>query len=192
MLARALLPLLLPCLASAYALHLPVNRPHFAEAKTGRRPHLVAQASEPVPTTAESIAAVTSTGVAQLAPTMTGSIVAGTFTGIMQFTFAAACASIIFVPVGLPLTIGIQHALVGFVITQAVVAKTTSVKGGVVLLSPSFEVLPFLTKFAMVVAGAVGTSAAPGVVLATVLAGSVLCNLISAVLLAVASELPVE
>ena len=97
-----------------------------------------------------------------------------------------------FVPVGLPVSIGIQHCLIGYFIMQAVVAKTNSLKEGVVLLSPSFEVLPFLSKFAMIVAGAVGTSAAPGVVLATVLAGSVLCNLMSAALLAMASELPVD
>ena len=97
-----------------------------------------------------------------------------------------------FVPVGLPVSIGIQHCLIGYFIMQAVVAKTNSLKEGVVLLSPSFEVLPFLSKFAMIVAGAVGTSAAPGAVLATVLAGSVLCNLMSAALLAMASELPVD
>ncbi|EOD18866.1 hypothetical protein EMIHUDRAFT_209492 [Emiliania huxleyi CCMP1516] len=77
-----------------------------------------------------------------------GSVVAGTYTGVMQFTFAAACASIIFAPVGLPLAIGIQHGLVGFVVTQAVVARTTSVRGGVALAVPSFEVLPFLARFA--------------------------------------------
>ena len=191
MLARALLPLL-PCLASAYALQLPVLRPLVAEAKSARRPHLVAQAPEPAATTTGSIDAGSSTGVVQLAPTTTGSIVAGTYTGVMQFTFAATCASIIFVPAGLPLSIGIQHVLVGFVITQVVVAKTTSVEGGVALAVPSFEVLPFIAKFAMIVAGAVGASAAPGVVLATVLAGSILTNLIAAVLLAVASELPVD
>ena len=177
LLARTLLPLL-PCLASAYALHLPVIRPRVAEAKVDRRPHLIAQASElPAPTTADSIIAGTSSGAVQLASTTTGSVVAGIYSGVMQFTFATACASIIFVPVGLPISIGIQHCLIGFVIMQAVVAKTTSVKEGVVLLSPSFEVLPFLAKFAMIVAGSVGTSAAPGVVLATVLAGSILCKI---------------
>ena len=80
----------------------------------------------------------------------------GTYTGVMQFTFAAACASIIFAPVGLPLAIGIQHGLVGFVVTQAVVARTTSVRGGVALAVPSFEVLPFLARFAVIAAGAVG------------------------------------
>ena len=103
------------------------------------------------------------------APTRAGSIAAGAYTGVMQFTFAAACASIIFAPVGLPLAIGIQHCLLGFVITQTVVAKTTGVKGGVTLAVPSFEMLPFLANFAMVVGGAAGAGAAPGVVLATVL-----------------------
>ena len=110
----------------------------------------------------------------------------------MQFTFAAACASIIFGPVDLPLAIGIQHCLVGFVITQTIVAKTNSVKGGVALAVPSFEVLPFLARFAVIVAAAIGTSSPPGVVLATVLAGSIFANFLAAALLAVASELPVD
>jgi len=121
-----------------------------------------------------------------------GSVVAGTYTGVMQFTFAAACASIIFAPVGLPLAIGIQHGLVGFVVTQAVVARTTSVRGGVALAVPSFEVLPFLARFAVIAAGAVGAGAGPGVLLATVLAGSIVANLLAAALLALASEAPVD
>ena len=48
------------------------------------------------------------------AATRAGSLVAGAYSGLMQFTFAAACASIIFGPVGLPLTIGIQHCLLAF------------------------------------------------------------------------------
>jgi len=129
---------------------------------------------------------------AEPAPTRMGSVVAGTYTGVMQFTFAAACASIIFAPVGLPLAIGIQHGLVGFVVTQAVVARTTSVRGGVALAVPSFEVLPFLARFAVIVAGAVGAGAGPGVLLATVLAGSIVANLLAAALLALASEAPVD
>ena len=129
---------------------------------------------------------------AEPAPTRTGSIVAGTYTGVIQFTFAAACASIIFAPVNLPLAIGIQHGLVGFVVTQIIVAKTTGVRHGVALSVPSFEVLPFLAKFAVIVASAVGASAAPGVVLATVLAGSIFANLLGAALMAAASELPVD
>lgn len=169
---RVLVALL--CLASGYALQLtPIVKPRASEAKISRQPILVAQALEP-------------------APSRTGSLAAGTYTGVMQFTFAAACASIIFAPAGLPLSIGIQHCLVGFVITQTVVAKTNSVKGGVALAVPSFEVLPFLAKFAMIVAGALGATAPPGVVLATVLAGSILSNVIAAALLAVASELPVD
>ena len=176
MAARMLICLL--CVSSACALQLtPVIKPStMQQLSTGRQqPALVlaAQAAEP-------------------APTRTGSIVAGTYTGLMQFTFAAACASIIFAPVGASLSIGIQHALLGFVITQTIVAKTTSVAGGVALAVPSFEVLPFLSKFAVIVAGAVGAGAGPGVVLATILAGSILSNLLGAVLLAGASTLPVE
>ena len=171
-----LLPLL--CLASAYAFQSPsveVIRMHAPQLPsfTRRGTYLISQALEP-------------------APTRTGAFVAGTYTGVMQFTFAAACASIIFAPVGLPLTIGIQHVLVGFVITQTVVAKMNSVKGGVALAVPSFEVLPFFANFAAIVAGAVGANAQPRMVLATVLAGSILSNILAAGLLAVASELPVD
>ena len=168
---RSLLPLL--CyLSSAYALKVARVELDAAPATPDlRRPHLVAQApAEPAPTTA-------------------GSIVAGTYTGVMQFTFAATCATIIFAPVGLPLAIGISHALVGFVITQMLVAKTTGVKGGVALAVPSFEVLPFLAKFAVIVAGA---NAPAGEALATVLAGSILATALGAALLAAASELPVD
>ena len=62
---------------------------------------------------------------------------------------------------------------------------------GVVLAVPSFEVLPFLARFAVIVAGAVGAGA-PAAVLATVLAGSVLVCLLSAALLALAALLPVD
>jgi SulP family sulfate permease len=111
----------------------------------------------------------------------------------MQITFAAACASIIFGPVGLPLTIGIQHALFGFVVMQTITTYLTRVPGGVVLTTPSFEVLPFLAKFAVIVSGALGGAAAtPGAVLATVLAGSILANLLGAVFLALVSQAPVE
>lgn len=172
--ARAVVALL--WLSSACALQLQplLKPPRAADAARSRRPQPIAQAT------------------AEPAPTLTGSLVAGTYTGVMQFTFAAACASIIFAPVGLPLSIGIQHCLFGFVVTQAIVAKTTTVRGGVALAVPSFEVLPFLAKFAVIVAGAVGTGAGPGVVLATVLAGSILANALAAVLLTVASELPVD
>ena len=87
------------------------------------------------------------------APTLAGSLVAGTYTGLMQFTFAAACASVIFAPVGLPLTIGIQHVLLGFCLMQIVVTKTTGVPNQVALAVPSFEVPPFLAKFALLVGG---------------------------------------
>jgi hypothetical protein len=110
---------------------------------------------------------------------------------MMQFTFSAACAAVIFGPIGLPLTIGVQHCLVGFVLMQCVVTLTTGVPAGVVLAVPSFEVLPFLAKFAVIVSGAIGTGA-PGAVLATVLVGSVLVSALSAVLLMLSSLLPVD
>ena len=37
--------------------------------------------------------------------TLANSIVAGGYTGVIQFTFAAACAAVVFGPVGLPLAI---------------------------------------------------------------------------------------
>jgi len=113
----------------------------------------------------------------------------------LQFTFAAACASIIFAPVGLPLAIGIQHCLVGFVVSQAVVAFTNRVPSGVSLAVPSFECLPFLARFAVIVVGAVGNGVDGGgtnAVLATVLAGSVLTNVLASLLLAISSTLPVD
>ena len=129
--------------------------------------------------------------------TRAGSLIAGTYSGVMQFTFAAACASIVFGPVGLPIAIGIQHALVGFVIMQLIVTRLTSVRGGGGILAvPSFEVLPFLSRFAVFIAGALGgaagAAAAPGSLLATVLVGSVMVNAMAAVLLAVASRAPVD
>jgi hypothetical protein len=172
--AVAAIPLLY--LTSACALQLtPVVEPRDSGSKIRRESHLLAQAAvEPV-------------------PTGTGSIVAGSYSGIMCFTFAATCASVIFAPIGLPISIGIQHVLVGFVVTQAIVAKTTSVNSGVMIAVPSFEVLPFLSKFAVIVAGAAGgAGAAPGTILATILAGSIVCNVISAALLAVAAGLPVD
>lgn len=132
-------------------------------------------------------------GDAEPKATPTGSIVAGTYSGLMQFTFAAACASIIFGPVGLPLTIGIQHALLAFVAMQVIVTATTSVPGGSVLAVPSFEVLPFLARFALICSTAIGAGGlASGALLATVLAGSMLVTLCASVLLFFASEAPLD
>jgi len=125
-------------------------------------------------------------------PTRTGSIVAGTYSGLMQFTFAAACASIIFGPVGLPLVTGIQHALLAFVVMQTVVTATTSVPGGVVLAVPSFEVLPFFARFAVICSTAIGAGAPPGTLLATVLVGSILVTLGASALMFAAAEAPVD
>ena len=183
---RLLLPLLFLS-SSAHALQLSaISSPRVA-APRACTPWLSSRAR-----LSRARAAPVAQATAEPAPTRMGSVVAGTYTGVMQFTFAAACASIIFAPVGLPLAIGIQHGLVGFVVTQAVVARTTSVRGGVALAVPSFEVLPFLARFAVIAAGAVGAGAGPGVLLATVLAGSIVANLLAAALLALASEAPVD
>lgn len=127
----------------------------------------------------------------QPATPLAGRLLASGYTGLMEFTFAAACAAVIFGPVGLPLSIGIIHVLFGFVIMQTVVSRTTGVSSGVALAVPSFEVLPFLAKFALIVSRTVG-KANPQSALATILVGSILVNVLSSVLLTVASMLPVD
>ena len=68
-------------------------------------------------------------------------IAAGTYSGLVAgFLNCVVVASIVFEPIGLPLSIAVQHALTGFVITQLVVTKLTGV--GALLTVPSFEALP--------------------------------------------------
>ena len=100
---------------------------------------------------------------------------------------AAAFTSIVFGPVGLPLTIGLQHALVGFVVMQTVVTRLTG--AGFALAPTSYEVMPFLAKFAAVAAAA-GVGGAS--LLATVLAGSLVVGLLGAALVALSAEAPVD
>lgn len=120
--------------------------------------------------------------------TRVGSVAAGSYSGLTQFLNCAAISSIVFAPAGLPLAIGIQHALVGFVATQLVVTRLTGVNA--LLAVPSFECLPFLAQFAVIVGRAVGPDA-PGA-LATVLAGSALVNVAAAAALVLAAEMPVD
>ena len=81
-----------------------------------------------------------------------GNIAAGAYSGVATVIDAAAFTSIVFGPVGLPLTIGLQHALVGFVVMQTVVTRLTG--AGFALAPTSYEVMPFLAKFAAVAAAA--------------------------------------
>ena len=104
-------------------------------------------------------------------------IAAGTYSGLVAgFLNCAAVASIVFAPVGLPLSIAVQHALVGFVVTQLVVTKLTGV--GALLAVPSFEALPFMARYAVLVSNALGPDQMPSV-LATVLAGSLAVSLLA-------------
>ena len=77
----------------------------------------------------------------------------------------------VFVPAGLPIGVAIQHALLGFIVMQTVVSSLTAAPS---LITPvSYEVMPYLGQFALIVKKQVGGAAA----LATVLAGSALVNL---------------
>ena len=117
-------------------------------------------------------------------------IAAGTYSGLVAgFLNCAAVASIVFAPVGLPLSIAVQHALVGFVVTQLVVTKLTGV--GALLAVPSFEALPFMARYAVLVSNALGQDQMPSV-LATVLAGSLAMSLLASAMLAAVSASPVD
>ena len=55
-------------------------------------------------------------------------IAAGCYSGVVAgFLNCVVVASIVFAPVGLPQMIGVQHALVGFVVTQLIVTRLTGV-----------------------------------------------------------------
>ena len=125
--------------------------------------------------------------VADKPPSTAGNVAAGMYSGLATVLDAAAFTSIVFGPVGLPLTIGLQHALVGFVVMQTVTTRLTD--AGFVLAPTSYEVMPFLARFASVTAAA-GVSSAS--LLATVLTGSLLVGLLGAVLVAISAEAPVD
>ena len=120
-------------------------------------------------------------------PSTAGNVAAGMYSGLATVIDAAAFTSIVFGPVGLPLTIGLQHALAGFVAMQAVVTRFTTVP--FVLAPTSYEVMPFLAKFAAIVAAA-GVGGAP--LLATVLAGSVVVGLLGSAIVFLSAEAPVD
>lgn len=116
-----------------------------------------------------------------------GNIAAGVYSGLATVIDCAAFTSIVFGPVGLPLTVGLQHGLIGFVLTQAVLTRFA---GGKFVLAPtSYEVMPFLAKLAALAAAAGATG---GSLLATMLAASVVIGLLGSVLVALSAELPVD
>lgn len=114
-------------------------------------------------------------------------LAAGVFSGLVTVIDCAAFTSIVFGPVGLPLTVGLQHGLIGFALMQTVVTRLAGVK--YVLAPTSYEVMPFLAKFAALAAAAGATG---GSLLATMLAASVLIGLLGSVLVALSAELPVD
>lgn len=116
-----------------------------------------------------------------------GNLAAGIYSGLATVIDCAAFTSIVFAPVGLPLTVGLQHALMGFAAMQIVATRFSGL--GFILAPTSYEVMPFLAQFASVAAAA-GASGAS--LLATVLAGSVLVGLLGAVLVAATAEAPVD
>ena len=89
-------------------------------------------------------------------PSLPESLTAGVYTGLSIFLDAAAFATVVFAPAALPFDVGIQHALVGFAIMQTVVATWSAAP---IVVPVSYEVMPFLAKFA---AGARRAAAASG------------------------------
>jgi len=113
----------------------------------------------------------------------------GIYSGLQAFLDAAAFASIVFGPASLPLDVGIQHALVGFVLMQLTVTWLGASR--VLLVPVSYEVIPFLARFAAAVTHAINLlpGSKPEAALATVLAGSVLVSLIAALSFAIVAAL---
>jgi len=109
-------------------------------------------------------------------------------TGLSCFLDAAAFATVVFLPAGLPVDVGIQHALLGFVLMQSVVCATSPV--GTIVTPVSYEVMPFLARFAAGARKAMPAGAPAGALLSTVLAGSVLVSAVSAVACALLARLP--
>ena len=140
-----------------------------------------------LPRTRPLLAAATADGEEVPPTSRVVSVAAGAYSGLAVVLDCAAAASIIFAPVGLPVSVGLQHALIGFVLMQFVVSKLSGVRS---MLAPTgYEPLPFLARFAMLASQALGPNAgAP--LLATVLAASVFVQVVAAVLVALASEAP--
>lgn len=113
------------------------------------------------------------------------SLAAGLYTGLATFLDAAAFSTVVFAPANLPFDVGIQHALVGFVLMQLTVCMFSS--AGNIVTPVSYEVMPFLARLTGIVAaqGAAGRHA----ILPTVLAGSILISAASAISCALLAKL---
>ena len=116
---------------------------------------------------------------------MAASFAAGLYTGLATFLDAAAFSTVVFAPAGLPFDVGIQHALIGFVLMQVTVCATSG--AGNMVTPVSYEVMPFLAKLTALIAtaGAAGRSQ----ILPTVLAGSMLISAAAAVACVLLSRL---
>ena len=113
-------------------------------------------------------------------------LASGAYTGLSCFLDAAAFSTVVFLPAGLPLDVGIQHALLGFVLMQATVSALSP--AGTIVAPVSYEVMPFLARFA---AGLRKAVPAPGALLSTVLAGSMLISAAAAAACSLLSLLPI-
>lgn len=120
--------------------------------------------------------------------TLTQALTAGVYTGLSVFLDAAAFATVVFAPAGLPLDVGIQHALVGFVLMQATVSLLSD---GTIIAPVSYEVMPFLGRFARTAAKAM-TGAPQSAVLSTILAGSMAISAAAGAALLLLSRLPLS
>ena len=111
------------------------------------------------------------------------------YTGLSVFLDAAAFATVVFGPAGLPLDVGIQHALFGYVLMQTTVSLASNAPG--IVTPVSYEVMPFLGRFA---AGAARTmqGAPASALLSTVLVGSMAISMAAAAALLLLSRLPLE
>ena len=117
------------------------------------------------------------------------SLCGGVYTGLSVFLDAAAFATVVFGPAGLPLDVGIQHALFGYVLMQTTVSLASNAPG--IVTPVSYEVMPFLGRFA---AGAARTmqGAPASALLSTVLVGSMAISMAAAAALLLLSRLPLE
>ena len=122
-------------------------------------------------------------------PLTAAALASGIYTGLSCFLDAAAFSTVVFMPAALPLDIGIQHALIGFVLTQATMCAVSP--AGTIVTPVSYEVMPFLARFASIARKAMPAGAPAGALLSTVLAGSMLVSAAAAAACALLSRLPI-
>ena len=186
---RGLVVLVLTHVAVAAWAHPLSTQPALNQPRRGQKPSTSTLAT---PAGESGRAAVKASElVAQAKPTnRITDIAAGSYSGLVAgFLNCVVVASIVFAPVGLPQMIGVQHALVGFVVTQIVVTRLTGVSA--LITVPSFEALPFMARFAVIASDAIGPDNSAGL-LATVLAGSLVVSLIATAMLGLVSASPVD